>query len=406
MNRIYRLVWSKSRKCIVAVSEIAKGNTKGGSKASTVGSVLTSTLLALGGIAGLTDMTIENAHATAQTVTTSITGPVTLNNGDSLQVSASGTISGGTSGVLATSVTTSFINNAGTISGINNGIYLRQSTLSGGITNSGSISGNEFGIYLRQSTLSGGITNSGSISSGGSAGIYLSSSTLSGGIINSGSISGNNAGIYLNQSTLSGGITNSGSISSGTFDGIYLSSSTLSDGITNSGSISGGTAGIYLGSSSLSGGITNSGLISGGTSTGNAGIYIDPTSSVDSIINTGAITGAFGINNLGHIGTLSNGQGGNSSSASTTALTYTGTLPTNYNIIINSATHYGQLAVTSPTGSTTFGISALSGVGTGVLGSYLHVLTGLTNTNLGLSGSSITSTSNGYGICLLGRPCT
>lgn len=82
---------------------------------------------------------------------------------------------------------------------------------------------------------------------------------------------------------------------------------------------------------------------------------------VDSILNTGSITastsGFFGINNQNAITTVNNAQGGNSSSASTTPLTYTGTLPVNYNIIINSPNNYGQLAVTDGTGSpTNFGV--------------------------------------------------
>ena len=79
------------------------------------------------------------------------------------------------------------------------------------------------------------------------------------------------------------------------------------------------------------------------------------------ITNTGSITSSSGygiLNPSATITTLNNAQGGNGSSRSTTALTYSGNLPTNYNIIIRSATHYGQLAVTDPgsTPITNFGI--------------------------------------------------
>ena len=78
-------------------------------------------------------------------------------------------------------------------------------------------------------------------------------------------------------------------------------------------------------------------------------ISSESTQPVANILNTGSITastaGFFGIHNDGTILTLNNAQGGNSSSASTRALTYTGSMPINYNIIINSATHYGQLLV-------------------------------------------------------------
>ena len=103
------------------------------------------------------------------------------------------------------------------------------------------------------------------------------------------------------------------------------------------------------------------------TGSGNAyGINIDGGSTIGTINNTGSASiaastsgagAAFGIYNLDTITTLNNSQGGNGSSAATTALTYGGNLPTNYNIGINSATHYGQLAVTNPVGTiTNFGI--------------------------------------------------
>ena len=51
MNKIYRIIWSKSRKKLVAVSENAKGQGKGGSKSAAVGSLLASTLVCLGSLA-------------------------------------------------------------------------------------------------------------------------------------------------------------------------------------------------------------------------------------------------------------------------------------------------------------------------------------------------------------------
>ena len=107
---------------------------------------------------------------------------------------------------------------------------------------------------------------------------------------------------------------------------------------------------------------------------------------ISNLTNNGSISSARGIGALGTIETLNNGQGGNSSSASTTSLTYAGNLPSNYNIIINSPNHYGQLSVSSPSGTTTFGIysGGVSGVAASTLakGTYSAVLSGITSSDL------------------------
>jgi hypothetical protein len=102
-------------------------------------------------------------------------------------------------------------------------------------------------------------------------------------------------------------------------------------------------------------------LINSGTITvGGVGAGIGNAGTISTLKNTGTIStgvGGGGIYNDGTIGLLNNAQGGNGSSPSTTALAYRDNLPNNYNIIINSATHYGQLAVTDPRGTiTNFGI--------------------------------------------------
>jgi hypothetical protein len=80
--------------------------------------------------------------------------------------------------------------------------------------------------------------------------------------------------------------------------------------------------------------------------------------------------GAFGIrvDAAGSVATLVNAQGGN------TPLTYSGALPATYNVVVRSLTSFGRLAVTSPSGTMTFGVDATS---TLAANRYTDVLTGV-----------------------------
>jgi hypothetical protein len=81
--------------------------------------------------------------------------------------------------------------------------------------------------------------------------------------------------------------------------------------------------------------------------------------------------GSFGIfvrPNAGSVATLVNAQGGN------TPLTYRGALPATYNVFVRSLTSFGRLAVSSPTGTMTFGVDAGS---TLAANRYTDVLTGV-----------------------------
>jgi hypothetical protein len=112
------------------------------------------------------------------------------------------------------------------------------------------------------------------------------------------------------------------------------------------------------------------------------GDAINLTNPVDYITNSGAITSAtgYGIRNASTITTLTNSQGGNNSTPATTALTYTGNLPTNYKIGITSATHYGQLAVTGPNGTiSTFDIAPGSVISSR---KYVRIFSGIGSSNL------------------------
>lgn len=156
--------------------------------------------------------------------------------------------------------------------------------------------------------------------------------------------------------------------------------------------------------------LNNAGLIQGRNG---AGIY--NYGSIGTLTNTGTITGggtpawgepvAAGIHNHPEyaysfitspgITTLNNGQGTTNAAG---PLTYYGALPTNYNVIINSASNYGQLSVlnavyTGTQGTTTFGVSPLSAKITALLYPAVISSTGATITSS--SFTSRTGTFNG-----------
>ena len=159
--------------------------------------------------------------------------------------------------------------------------------------------------------------------------------------------------------------------------------------ISNAGTISAGANAIFTNRNIDS--IVNTGIISS-THPSDAVIDIDdwnpPTGSVGLITNLGTITGGgYHIKNSGTITTLNNRQGAGNSSG---ALTYTGALPTNYNIIVNSTSIYGKLAVTSGTGSMAFGVYSTSTLTSNL---YTSVLSGVDSSKISnLTGSTVTGT--------------
>ena len=304
--------------------------------------------------------------STTATTPTSFGNNVTVNIGAGTVLDISGSTVGLGSGARVTNNgtlnTKSFTNGYGISVGANgrsqNGGATINNSASGSIITAGS---NANGIYI-SATNSGStgnsITNAGSISTSGSSADGISINTLGGAsvtqtISNSGTISVSGAGASgINVSGSSNdqtSIVNTGSITASNGAGINANTGTKLSLISNSGTISGSTYGVN---------------VSAGTAT------------VTTITNTGTITG--GISNAGTITNLNTSQNG---------LSFAGKLPTNYNVIVNSASSYGKTTFTSPTGSLAFGIYNTS---TLTANTYSSVLSGL-------SGSNISTTSGVYG---------
>lgn len=184
--------------------------------------------------------------------------------------------------------------------------------------------------------------------------------------------------------TINSGVTVSNThVNNRSGDPIHILSTSTSAIITNNGTIS--TAAQYgITNYGLNTEIYNNGIISSGT---RRGIVNDSIGTILTITNMGTISGGYaGITNSGAAGsitTLNNLQGGN------TPLTYSGALPTYYNVIINGSNAYGKLSSNGVSGATTFGIYSGS---TLAVGTYGAVLNGFVANNL----TSTTGTSNGF----------
>ena len=274
---------------------------------------------------------VSPAMAVTTTITAVAPGPYYLIGEESLVVTSSGNITGGTIGVNVTNtVVAGSITNSGQIHGTNYGILGGGSI--GSITNNAdaTISASaSAAIAIVGGAMSGDISNSGTID--GSTGILVTSSTIAGSIQNAagGFITGNQTGILVgNSSIVAGGISNNGTITGGqrginiynsvigevsesgnviadivnlagrtirgtSSAGIYLQSSTVTGAIKNSGNILGQYYGLYIGSGSTIGSITNTGGTIQGSSS--AGIYLADSEVTGDISNSGTIQGDTGI---------------------------------------------------------------------------------------------------------------
>ncbi len=358
---------------------------------------------------GATDIAITNSG----TISAGGSGNAIYNYGTISAITNTGTISGGASGIFNAGEIANITNN-NLISSTDSGYAIYNSSgLINNLINNGSITANSYysGAIFNDMGRIEVLTNNGTLTSGNyGRGVenYEGEITT---LINAGGITvGNNAyGIDNGDNSSITTLSNSGSITAGnTGRGIFNSRGSSIATLNNSGTIIAGDSGWGIGNFNLATitTLTNTGTISVGAN-GN-GIYNGGT--IGTLNNSGSISasgaGGYGIQNLvtitiltnngsisgggagivnvsGGLTTLNNAQGGNGSSPATTALTYRGASLENYNIIINSSTHYGQIVFLSPGGSIErFGI-----YGTPFITSrtYASVLTGTGGVNVGNS---------------------
>ncbi len=257
------------------------------------------------------------------------------------------------------------------------------------VTNNGTIT-TTTGTAVVSNAVSAAIINNGTITTAGGGGVSIN---LGSTVVNNGTITTTGSGRGINQSVLMTSIINTGNINTASGEGIY-SSATITE-INNSGSISSTDRDAINKLSAPLTNLINTGTLSGGVAKSGFKLGGQTTVAINNFTNAGTMTGGvggFGVyanptaQSSGTIVRLNNGQGGNSASAATTALTYYGKLPTYYNIIVKSPTQYGQVAVSTPSSTTTFGIysGGVSGVAASVLaaGTYSSVLTGVTSSNV------------------------
>ena len=192
-------------------------------------------------------------------------------------------------------------------------------------------------------------------------------------------------------------VNNTGQINNGIqIIGVLSDASAGIGTLRNSGIINGGVQINGVGRVGFSGtgiqSFINTGSVTGGINI--SGIFYTnaPQSGIELLTNMGSIAGGISVSSVvsGSTGitTLNNLQG----DASSSALNYSGMLPTNYNIIINSAANYGQLSGSSLSGSTTFGVYSGSNITSRL---YTSVLQGLASSNVAGSGSTRTGTYDG-----------
>jgi hypothetical protein len=252
------------------------------------------------------------------------------------------------------------------------------------------------GTVSNSGTISGGNSSDGSVSGASLAntGTITSLTNQSTGVINGGS----NGVLNLNSTIGTFQNSSGGQVLGGSNGFENTGSSATITNFKNYGIITGSSAGIFNNDGASITTLTNysTGVITGDR---NYGIYNrDAGSSIGTIYNYGTIKWGgsagtkVGIGNEGSIGTIVNAQGAGNTSG---ALTYQGTLPANYYVLISSTTSYGKLdyykgsAGAPSLASLNFGIDSSS---TLALGTYASVLRS-TNSSYTATGTAFTGSA-------------
>ena len=221
------------------------------------------------------------------------------------------------------------------------------------------------------------ITNNGTISTTQNWTLRNNGTSAITNLTNNGTISAGSTSAIRNNGSITA-LTNTGTISATGDNGIKNNTTGTIGDITNSGTISANRYGLRNGGTITT--ISNSGTFSA-----DSNYAISNTGSIGTFTNTGSITptGNTGISNQGSITTFNNSQGKSGSNP----VTFTKSLPTYYNVIVNSTSDYGQIEFSSISGNTSLNFdvdstSTLAGSTT-----YSSVLSGLTSSNIA-SGTS------------------
>lgn len=335
--------------------------------------------------------------------------PPSANIGTITLLRNAGTISVPGHAILSRSTVIGSLVNSGSItSSFNDGIQVIEGGSVTLIENSGSITGGtpRYSLYTDSTSSIGSINN---LSGGSFIGTLSNEGTISG-LANAGTIQGVGSDGLKNSGLISV-LSNTGMIRSFGMGGRYgIDNSGTITVLGNSGTLRGLNSGLRNVVGATIGSLTN--YVAGGI--GGGGTGIENSGSIQTLVNYGQISSAFssGLYNDGTIGVLTNlGQisapfGNMVFNAGAIAtlnnlnaavpLTYSGALPTNYNVIINSPVDYGKLSIAPTGGAINFGIYAGDNAGIAAStikkGTYSSVLMGFSSDNL----NNTTGKYNGF----------